>query len=520
MGTKTKRTDSTIRRRTVDEVINIGDTTCPPGKPVFIQRAKGMPFAEFKKVCIQQFRDAGLLKPNPSLPETVLRKDCCNKLENKPNYSAFMSRPGEYSNAMLTAVNLPLNYKRMPKKNEVICKYTCMNQSMHSLYEAYWAHYLVFPHKDRTFWSIWITIADPMQDFFNRRIKAYPVGWVESRMDDVPKDIAKFLLINSLAVHSIDTVGKPSDKPLGIDGFIVTGILNTNEILASMFSIFSGIEVYKEYKWRPFKTSGLKKAILGGTFPEYREGVAKKFHEIGARNERRALKVKVEDKPTGADEATKLHSQRTASAQQTPPETSGKPVFIRGAKEMDIEEYGKVYIAHLSHAGLVKSLKRLGKNSTGHQMGLEEMLKKARNLGFPVNTLGAKALSQRNEEPLKILEVERRERELSRLHSEYEKRYKAQNDPQSENEIAWRVQNEERLKEQMQFETVVTSCMATAEQTTGPGGGGAWGSSIRRSSIRRFIEDYLRCNGNLPSGEHTVKVSGAANPFDIKVKFK
>ena len=28
---------------------------------VFITRAKGMPFEEFKKVCIQRFREAGML---------------------------------------------------------------------------------------------------------------------------------------------------------------------------------------------------------------------------------------------------------------------------------------------------------------------------------------------------------------------------------------------------------------------------------------------------------------------------
>ena len=31
-------------------------------KPVFIKRAPGMPFDEFKKVCIQRFIDAGLIK--------------------------------------------------------------------------------------------------------------------------------------------------------------------------------------------------------------------------------------------------------------------------------------------------------------------------------------------------------------------------------------------------------------------------------------------------------------------------
>lgn len=37
-------------------------------KPVFIRRAKGMPFAEFKKACIEQFEKAGLLKSNSSKP--------------------------------------------------------------------------------------------------------------------------------------------------------------------------------------------------------------------------------------------------------------------------------------------------------------------------------------------------------------------------------------------------------------------------------------------------------------------
>ena len=34
----------------------------PGGKGVFLLRAKGQSFEEFKKVCIQRFREAGLLK--------------------------------------------------------------------------------------------------------------------------------------------------------------------------------------------------------------------------------------------------------------------------------------------------------------------------------------------------------------------------------------------------------------------------------------------------------------------------
>jgi len=34
-------------------------------KPVFIMRGAGMPFDEFKKICIQRFIDAGLIKEGP-----------------------------------------------------------------------------------------------------------------------------------------------------------------------------------------------------------------------------------------------------------------------------------------------------------------------------------------------------------------------------------------------------------------------------------------------------------------------
>lgn len=34
----------------------------PSGKGVFLLRAKGQSFEEFKKVCIQRFREAGLIK--------------------------------------------------------------------------------------------------------------------------------------------------------------------------------------------------------------------------------------------------------------------------------------------------------------------------------------------------------------------------------------------------------------------------------------------------------------------------
>lgn len=37
------------------------------GKGVFIRRAPGMPFEEFKKFCIQRFREVGLIK-DPAEP--------------------------------------------------------------------------------------------------------------------------------------------------------------------------------------------------------------------------------------------------------------------------------------------------------------------------------------------------------------------------------------------------------------------------------------------------------------------
>jgi hypothetical protein len=46
-------------------------------KAVFIQRAEGMSFEEFKKACIKRFREAGLLQdkpkaqPSPELPDEL-----------------------------------------------------------------------------------------------------------------------------------------------------------------------------------------------------------------------------------------------------------------------------------------------------------------------------------------------------------------------------------------------------------------------------------------------------------------
>ena len=44
-------------------------------KAVFIRRAKGMPFEEFKKVCIQRFREAGLLADEPAPSRKRRRPD-------------------------------------------------------------------------------------------------------------------------------------------------------------------------------------------------------------------------------------------------------------------------------------------------------------------------------------------------------------------------------------------------------------------------------------------------------------
>jgi hypothetical protein len=47
----------------------------PSGKPVFIRRAKGMSFEEFKKVCIARFKEAGLLADEPAPSRKRRRPD-------------------------------------------------------------------------------------------------------------------------------------------------------------------------------------------------------------------------------------------------------------------------------------------------------------------------------------------------------------------------------------------------------------------------------------------------------------
>lgn len=56
-GTDQARPPAASEQQTPDE-------TSP--KAVFIRRAKGMSFEEFKKVCIAQFRAAGLLADEPT----------------------------------------------------------------------------------------------------------------------------------------------------------------------------------------------------------------------------------------------------------------------------------------------------------------------------------------------------------------------------------------------------------------------------------------------------------------------
>lgn len=205
-------------------------------------------------------------------------------MEGTTSYSTFMSRRGEYSNGMFSEVSLPTDYqyKRIPRKNKVICKYITVNQSLSSFYYTGWDHHLVFPYKDRTFWSVWVVCEDfHAEEFIHHRVRAYPSGWVESQTNDSPKDIAKFLLINSIALHSAgEPVGRPlEDFALGIDGDwgITPGILDTNEILACILSIYSRIDVEKDFKWYTFDTRGLEEVILRNTFPEYREVVANNF---------------------------------------------------------------------------------------------------------------------------------------------------------------------------------------------------------------------------------------------------
>lgn len=120
----------------------------------------------------------------------------------------------------------------------------------------------------------------------------------------------------------------------------------------------------------------------------------------------------------------------------------------------------------------------------------------------------------------KTLQAERRELESIRLDVEYEKRYRAQCSPKGEDEIKWRMQNAAGLNKQIGFESAVTSCMARAEWAMGAGMGGAHGAAMRRGNIRSFIENYIRSNGKAPFGEHTVKITGGANAFNIKVNFR
>ena len=118
---------------------------------------------------------------------------------------------------------------------------------------------------------------------------------------------------------------------------------------------------------------------------------------------------------------------------------------------------------------------------------------------------------RRNEEEL---QVEREKRDLRQLHYEYEKRYKAQKPPLSENEIAWRAENESRLKAELEFENLVVSCMKAAKSDAV--GGGVMGAWLKGGAVRRYIEDYLRSYGELPSGEHMVTSSIGS----IRVKFQ
>jgi hypothetical protein len=37
----------------------------PSKKGIFLKKKKGMPFEEFKKLCIQQFKDEGIIKDKP-----------------------------------------------------------------------------------------------------------------------------------------------------------------------------------------------------------------------------------------------------------------------------------------------------------------------------------------------------------------------------------------------------------------------------------------------------------------------
>jgi len=60
----TETSDSTDQAPRPDSLDSQPDLK-PTQTGVFIRRAKGMPFEEFKEFCIKRFREAGIIKEDP-----------------------------------------------------------------------------------------------------------------------------------------------------------------------------------------------------------------------------------------------------------------------------------------------------------------------------------------------------------------------------------------------------------------------------------------------------------------------
>lgn len=88
------------------------------------------------------------------------------------------------------------------------------------------------------------------------------------------------------------------------------------------------------------------------------------------------------------------------------------------------------------------------------------------------------------------------------LYIEYKSRYLNDLPSKSKLESDWRLQNEMILKEELHFQRSVEACLQTAEWSKPGGAMAAWGNCIKRSKIRKYIENYINQYGNAPTGSH------------------
>jgi hypothetical protein len=197
-------------------------------------------------------------------------------MKDLPAYTQLMSRRGQYASGMLNSVNLPTPCERLPRKKLRACDYRLLDSSWYPNPSTQVLGDLVFPYKDRSYWSFWITYIDLSghTDFIHRRVRAFPTGWVESVKDDDPKEIARFLFLNSLSQHSDSGPGEQAEVEIGI-GWICRGFLDTHEIIAAMLSIFPEVIFLKD-----IRVEGGREVIVFSAFPEYREAVAERLANV------------------------------------------------------------------------------------------------------------------------------------------------------------------------------------------------------------------------------------------------